>query len=263
MIIGCQKEYVKKTYYETGELKEKIVYDNKQCKINPHSFHAFKYYKNGKIQSTTHFREGQREGDYIVYYLNGQIKSITNFKNNEKHGVEKLFSKKGDLIEENFYLSGDLLIKRKSIYYKNKILNKYSICPKGKDCEVYGRLIKDYKGKVEDDLSIYYSVIAKDTINLGEKYILNIEGYSFGERINMELFLGDINKNFEFIDTSEINKLHTKSNHMKYAFRPSTKGYNLLTGILYFQLDTLNSISDESLEKDFIFYHEFYVKDNN
>ncbi len=250
--LNCcyQKDNIKYKFYESGELKEKIIYNQKNDSLN---FTAYLYYKNGKIHYITTFKNGKRNGKYYSFFENGNVKEEYNFLKGELHGVIRRYTNIGKLQEESLYLYGNhILIKKFSENHKLK-LNR-SICyliNKGTKQEV-GMIITDTNNVVKENLSFFYKVYGQDTININEKNEFSIKFFNKRDDFEFEVRIGEMNKDFTFKDTTLIKKISTMSNEIKYSFIPDKKGYNLLLGKINLRKDTVNL--------EFPLYKEYYVE---
>ena len=56
------------TYYESGQLKEKINY-----KDGKKEGEGLWYYENGQLEEKVNYKEGEKNGEWLNYYDNGQL----------------------------------------------------------------------------------------------------------------------------------------------------------------------------------------------
>ena len=62
------------------------------------------YYKNGRLQQITPYKNGIREGLIKTYRDDGSLDAVLEFKNDKKNGVVKQYSQQGKLIKKEFYI---------------------------------------------------------------------------------------------------------------------------------------------------------------
>ena len=56
------------TYYESGQLKEKVIY-----KDGKKEGEGLWYYENGQLEEKVNYKEGEKNGEWLNYYDNGQL----------------------------------------------------------------------------------------------------------------------------------------------------------------------------------------------
>ena len=157
---SCNKnELTKYEYYDTGELKSKVIYENKK---DTTSFQAFLYYKNGQLSFQTTFIKGERVGKYYSYYENGGLKESFNYLGGKLHGVLKTFNNIGELQEESLYINGKhILLKEFSINTKHKLFRTKCFKIVGKKLEEIGIIVYDNDKEVMEDASFFYDFLER------------------------------------------------------------------------------------------------------
>jgi len=78
ILISCQRNLEKKTYYSSGELKQTIVQDNEN------SFLFTEYYQNGKKKSEGHVYNDNKAGQWKEWYIDGKIMWDGGYENNKR-----------------------------------------------------------------------------------------------------------------------------------------------------------------------------------
>lgn len=131
------KEGEELTYYPSGELKQRLKYENGLLVDTVFNYYrggqiedvivvdrdmrhgiSINYYENGKISSTTDYVDGKAEGQYKSYHKNGQLQTELTLKNDKVEGVKKGYYPSGQLkFEENF--TNDLLNGNYKNYHAN------------------------------------------------------------------------------------------------------------------------------------------------
>lgn len=112
--------WIKKAYYENGNLKSEITIKNKR-KNGP----AKKYYTTGELHTKVNYVNNIKEGEAVWYYKNGQPYRITQYKNNKITGVRKLFYEDGTLMAEIQYQNNEPVIGLKEYNKNGELLTNY------------------------------------------------------------------------------------------------------------------------------------------
>jgi len=248
--IKCrEKEQVLIEYYDTGELKSKVI-RNVPDTLNS-VFYLF--YKNGNKKVQVTFKNGKKNGKYFSYYENGQVEEIFSVINDNKHGVYKHYTKNGKLHEESLYLWNKKKL-TKIFSINNELKMHRFISYQITDTVMYdiGRIVYDSNNIVINDLSFYYEVHGDDTLKINSSHIYEIEFYNKNSDFEFELSIGQLDTNLNLIETSMISRLSTMSNIIMYKFTPTIEGYNLLLGEI--------NLKNDSLILKYPFYKEFYVE---
>ena len=69
LFISCQgTPKVENKYYETGELKQKLIYDSTGC------YRYSEYYINGNLKIDGRVCKGIKEGEWKEWYIDGKLK---------------------------------------------------------------------------------------------------------------------------------------------------------------------------------------------
>lgn len=103
LLCSCQDGGVVKSYYENGNLRSELKYNdgklNGECKW---------YYESGKPMMVSTYVMGVLEGEAWRWYENGQKEAHFFFKNNKKDGVSESFNVAGILVKKETYKDGVL-----------------------------------------------------------------------------------------------------------------------------------------------------------
>jgi antitoxin component YwqK of YwqJK toxin-antitoxin module len=118
-----QKEWIKRTAYENGQLKDKITY--KRSIENENTWVQWgpteRYYENGKLRSRLHYKNGKEDGNTSYYNEKGQITTSTNYKNGKRDGLSIKYYENGQIkISKNY--KNEKQDGLTTAYYKNGIL---------------------------------------------------------------------------------------------------------------------------------------------
>lgn len=131
------KDIEKESFYDSGELKEKITYNHN---VKHGEFKIF--YKNGDLKEKGHYEEGKliwREnykdkrlnGLFEYFYDTGELRKKGYYKDDEIEGTVKYFYKNGNIKSKEYYEKGkterliedffeDGTLKEKGYYKKDK-----------------------------------------------------------------------------------------------------------------------------------------------
>ena len=296
--ISCKKEsLIKKKKYPNGSLKEKIIYKNSKDST---TFTYYSYFKNGKIKKKYNKKEGLLEGEKVEYYKTGTLKYVIPFEKGKANGIVKHYYPNGKLRIMNtfsddinngvykYFGNNDLNIVQKALYIDDKAIirvDKGEIKENGKNYYGISYFYYSYKDstflpvgsltykninqqeKIQKSCT-YFETIACDTINYGEVYkITIISNLGLIESHRLTFKLGKINKNYEFVDNSNIKTIKSNSNRMDITLLKNdyNKGINLVTGKLRIfneGIDVTNQYMMYPIEKEipYIFFKQFYVK---
>jgi len=124
-----------KSYYITGELKEKKTYISihylSRCSRDTNPLKMItaetkRYYKSGQLKETRTYVNGKKSNEWKSFYENGEIKEIIDYAN-QVYNEGRKYYKTGQLKEKKTYNLKDSIIHYQN-YYKNgqlKITNYY------------------------------------------------------------------------------------------------------------------------------------------
>jgi len=251
---SCQHEYHVKKYYDSGEMKHKYVYANKNDTSN---YLYYGYYKNGNYKKKVNVINGKKEGHFINYYDNGKIKEIYSFKDNLFHGPWKRYDKQGTIEDESFFFNGQYFLYIDYLYNRSYIgIAVYRNTDQNQGALELISLLNFKNGEIMKDSSDYYYTYTEDTIPYKKANNFKVECYNEGKSgYHVKLVLGELNKNLKFIDSTKTKIFESNDMTIQVPYKPVKKGVDLLTGKLYLIND-----STGKQEREFLYYHEFYVK---
>ena len=98
-----KQEDIRRTYYESGELKTESPYENDKKEGM-----ARVYYKNGKLKQEDPYKNDKLEGMARAYYESGGLKAEATYKNGKYEGMARVYYKNGNLWKERPYENGKL-----------------------------------------------------------------------------------------------------------------------------------------------------------
>src|SRR5262245_43322939 len=98
-LFGCNSQDVRRSYYETGELKSVSEMKNRQLN-GKHEF----YYRSGKIKSRGTYTNGLADGVVEDFYENGSIESRRSWKLGKEDGQGYRYFENGKLLSSALYV---------------------------------------------------------------------------------------------------------------------------------------------------------------
>ena len=101
-----------------NRMKESISYQSKKQEVKHGLYQRFG--RNGKLDLTGQYEEGERIGEWEYFHANGETSAKGSYKNGVREGVWQSWDEKGKLDEEKFYVAGNLEGEYKE--WKNKKL---------------------------------------------------------------------------------------------------------------------------------------------
>lgn len=113
--LNAKNNYIK-NYSTCCYTKLGLVYINGTYK--PFTGIIVKNEEHG-MKSYIHILVGHRDGIMKKYFSNGKIYMIRNYENGFKNGIEKIYSKTGQLIQTTLYNNDKILNSKSIVYYEN------------------------------------------------------------------------------------------------------------------------------------------------
>lgn len=261
MLISCNQRqpYIEYQYYNSGKLKNKLVFKI-NTQVSDSCFTKFQYDTLGNLRSKIIYEKCQKT-EYSEFYKNGHLKKIQPYKNGKKFGIEKLYTKEGELAESNFYINNSHMVQMKSFNNDGGTAEFYYYI-ESDTTEEMGLLLYSKDNQLIENKCFYYTAECKDTLNLNDSQELEIT--TFTENIENkidDIYFGEFDEYYKFIDTSNVVHLTSETNKLTYTFKPKQLGYNTIMGKAYIS-STLNSDKgSETFTREFIIYKDFYVNE--
>ena len=72
----------------------------------PFTGRSVKFYENGKLENTTNYKDGKKEGLSEWYWENGNLGQTGKLENGKKNGLFEMFNPNGKLIRSVIYKNG-------------------------------------------------------------------------------------------------------------------------------------------------------------
>ncbi len=263
IFFSCNHNNIRKSFYKTGEIEYLVEYDEIDTSIYKMNI----FYQSGQIKKYYNIRKGILNGDMITFYENGVVDTISHWVNGEINGILKKFNNDGSLYQEALYVRGKDLGER--THFRDKNNNKVTLefRLESDSMKKYCYLFKDNNNNILQQKSYYYSLLnKKDTLCVNNQYKLEFRIFTEGQRsfIN-HLELGDLNSENRWLH-KERNKIikWTKNEidpmTITYKFKPTTKGYFLLTGELEIIDIEITGNKTDSIVYGIPVWEDFYVK---
>ena len=120
MIVFSTSAFAKKVE-ESPVMRDGLFYEPFSTNIANGQYEI--YHKNGQMNATMTFKDGNMEGLWVVYYENGQLKYRTTYKDGKLNGPFEGYHKNGQLKEKSSYKDGKANGPYER-YYENGKINK-------------------------------------------------------------------------------------------------------------------------------------------
>jgi len=243
-------------YYHNGGIEYKREYFNKQSG----DFVEYYYSTTGNLLTKCYYKNNKLDGKLYVYN-DDTLKMIKTYRADSIYGVSKVFSKvNNQLISiEYLFINGKKVVYKQFLSNKDKTwfaFNNYFMLDND-IAKGNGYLVWNINNDISIEKSHYYDVDATDTISEDDLFNACVT-FIDENNWNIRLELGEMDENLIFIDSPII---YEGLNKLDISITPAKKGNNLLMGKLYVSLDSLPSSERSTYEEEYIFYHEYYVKD--
>jgi hypothetical protein len=206
---SCDRKEVDKLYYESGELKKTVPYENGKVDGTVKIF-----YKNGELKKWVSYEDGQYHGEAKTFYKDGTLKTIEQWRNDELHGRAKAFYSNGSL-------------KHVSLYKKDSLRFVQAFKKDG-----------SFKGQRRDvDVKV-----SKDTVTVGEQLTINTKLYGRLKHFDSVILgIAPLNIAEQGVDTVFKDTIQTWGPNAKGEIVPSFKynpvlGESPLDSITYFSI---------------------------
>jgi len=108
------------------------------------------YYENGRTNTETNYKDGEKNGKFLYYYENGQIEGEGNYKDGEKDGKYTLYYENGKIKEKGYYKDGELDGLIKSYFENGELETKRQYINGIKDGEC---ISKHQNGIISEDVT--------------------------------------------------------------------------------------------------------------
>jgi hypothetical protein len=251
--------------YESGEIKERKTYLNQNEYDLDENYHFYSYYPNGVLKEKAVFKNGLLSGNYYSYSEDNSLLAIKKFRHGLRHGVSITYDKMGNVLTEVLYID-DIKVRWKAFsVFKEKDMIGYQIFDIVNSGEglVTGYYYINKNHEVINTMGNYYIVKSKnDTINFGNEYNAEIELIVFGGNNTYgEILIGDLDNNEEFVDSTSVLRLEFNNEKtITYSTKKYKIGDNLILGKIYVFQDTIIDDIKYSNKREFLLFHDFYVK---
>lgn len=257
----------KKVYDKEGKIYEVYNYQTSKDTTN---YQLTRYYKNGNIEFILPYRANNINGIGKLYNPNGSIEFINTYKNSQLNGVSYRYDEETEeLCQEILFLNDEpIVIARIGQVFVGKDTMflteyRYPVYDKDTSFKPVGSITTELDGTKDIMKESYFLVNAKDTIVNGSEYEINIE-FLLGtfKNLTVELRIGELKKDLNFIDSSKTNKYVGQNNKLSFCINKYHLGTNLILGkmkLIKNGKDISSKILSHPQIKEFIFYKQFEV----
>lgn len=260
ILFSCTENRIKESYYESGELHERFVFLTKEDFESNLNYEAYCYHIDGSMKKQSKVLNGHIEGAYIEYYDDGAVKKVSQFKSGKKYGIERILSPQGEVVIKNFFINGIQMTQMKSFNTSDGSADFFYYTEED-TIEECGRLVYDSKDSIIKNESFYYKFSKLDTLELGEKYDLDIEVYTFGENnVIKEFILGEFDSYYDFVNKESLMKISSNDNKISFSYTPVREGYNMIMGKLYVESEIEIDSEVSKVSREMIIYEDFFVQ---
>lgn len=235
------------------------------------------YYKNGSIKYRVPLMNDKYEGEMVVFYPDGGIKAKILYSEGKKSGFQKAYSTAGNLLNEiefsgtrkhgtfkTFFQNGQLKASLKYYndtinglgmdYYENASIYKIYYTDMGKPIYLKGY---DSLGNINQSM-VTAEVMPVDSLNTNNfgdfhRMMIGIK-YSYGDENRVGVIIGNLDKSGILQDTIQMIGSKSGSLHVGYQIKPSQKGKNQVSGVVY----EIKMPEEEIIGED-AFTYSYYV----
>lgn len=186
---------------------------------------------------------------------------VKSFKNDSLHGVVKYYNETdySKLSVEYFCINGKYITGKEYKYSSDSsfyYFNSHFFYSPDTTYEV-GFLTYDLQGNILPREIHYYDVKSIDTAFINDMIEVNVSFIS-PDDWDVRLELGEMDENVNFIEKPIV---YEGLNQVNFSIMPKELGDNILMGKLYIVSDSIEYSERRKNEQEFIFYHEFYVRE--
>jgi len=161
MIVFSTSAFAKKVE-ESPVMRDGLFYEPFSTNIANGQYEI--YHKNGQMNATMTFKDGNMEGLWVVYYENGQLKYGTTYKDGKLNGHFESYHGNGQLGYRTTYKDGKLNGPFEG-YHKNGQLKEKSSYKDGKANGPYERYYENGKINKERQYGLFESSIYPGTLS--------------------------------------------------------------------------------------------------
>ena len=211
-----------KVYSKSGKLVRSFYYKN-----NLQDGWDTSFYESGQLLNLSFYIGGRQEGMERQYFQNGNTFEISSYKNGILDGIDILFNKDGQIKNIANLKNG----KRSGISYEfnnsGKLIKLREYVVLKGTSELNQLLYYDDRGCLLTNVSRFLEIRTRDTIQKGEKYLME---FNFTRTYkNVNIYIGDFDKDYNCqnckMDTFSVFKLPCK-----IEITPKKIGNNVIHG---------------------------------
>ncbi|MBN1144468.1 MAG: hypothetical protein JXA72_08590 [Bacteroidales bacterium] len=250
LLISCKKEEKEfNEYYPDGKLWKKSVYESSKDKDK--NYTLFEFFESGSIKSVTRFENGMKQGRCISYYDRNEVaESVFFYENDKLSGIGRYYGKDGMITDKGLFINDSLVVKEE--FYTNGKYTQLRVFTKKNGAFIQnGKMLYDDQNRVGLDNSEYYLAFSADSVRVDDSLEVRVMFFALGKDDgHIALTLGRFDENLVSLSREKI--ILSDSLSTTFFYKPSRKGYNLITGKLLYVVDR-----PKEKVSDFVFYHDF------
>lgn len=244
LFSSCLNNNESNTYYESGSIKIRKIYENKKDTLN---YILENYYPNGQIFQKGQIKDGLTEGMVYQYSEKGQLKIETLYIKGLKNGTQLTFDQNNNIEAKNYFEDDTVFLIYK--YLKDESINIYTLYEN--EPILIGALEYD-NAKLEKEKSYYYNVNSSDTLKLENEENVEVEIFYLQKPYkSVEILLTD---RFEMFESVNEKIITSDKLNLNFTIKPINKGYAILTGVISLKDEDNNTI------KQFYLHKQFYIE---
>lgn len=274
LVVSCNHNTEKKSYYNTGELQSIITVDNEGVRNGV----SKTYYKNENLKEVLNFYNGTLIDTSWHYLENGHLDNIAVYNKFEDSILSIFYDKLGRVKKETMTYKKDTKVGRIKVYdfinnmeYLHEVKNVF-----GKDIYYDNQIVlNEFKDTIKE-LSFYYKVSVPDSVLIGDYVVGKIDLHSdlamkdnlLDFKYNLKIMTNEkLNKNFSNINEIELDTFIRDDNHFLVNFS-STGNQNVRGKFVERAIiaepsnETDKELTVRKYERDFYFDIPIYVKDS-
>lgn len=206
------------------------------------------------------FKDLKPDSVYVGKDINGKVISKCSYKDGVQNGLCQFYYENGEIKEEGYFMYGLPVDTFKFYDVKGKLksIRQYEIV-KGKSLLNQFKFF-DESGNIIKDKSNYILLSSeKDSIELGDEYVLKIKLEAPYFKNKMDVVFGDYDTEYNLIDSINYIKLNGDNFEVEHTFKAIRSGENVIRGIVKDYKEMQNSDTIQA-RRNIYFMKKYFVK---